>query len=123
MLLDLKMPLVMPDMPGARIEAIYATVGQAVAIGGKLCDISVDLAGAFAQNCPPISYYRLVSRERAWLRRAMVVGGDLLAPAGILAWFSTEADEPLEGPAARPMRVTTAGILWHPAMWSATSSA
>src|ERR1700722_8194275 len=123
MLLDLKMPRVIANMPGARIEAIYAMPGGEIGVGGKLCDISIDLGGAFQQNCPPISFYRLVSRERAWLRRLAAAPGDLLSPGEIVALLPPGADEPLEAPVARPLRLTTAGILWHPAMWSATSAA
>jgi len=119
MLLELKMPRVIADMPGARIEAIYVRPGGEIGVGGKLCDISIDLGGAFQQNCPPISFYRLVSRERVWLRRITVAAGDLLSPGDVVASLSTGPDESLDSPVARPLRFTTAGILWHSAMWSA----
>jgi hypothetical protein len=37
----------------------------------------------------------------------------------LLAVFSEIADEEIAGQPTRPLRVTTAGIAHHPAMWSA----
>ena len=71
----------------------------------------MDLGGSVAHDCPPVSYYRLVLRERAWLRRLAVAVGEEVPLAAPLAWFTTSPDEPAEGEPARPVRVAHAGIL------------
>jgi hypothetical protein len=78
----------------------------------------VDLSSAFSQDCPPISYYRVVSRERVWLRKIEVAAGDSIDVSGLIAIFSTEADELEGGVISRPLRITTAGILYHAGMLS-----
>lgn len=101
---------------------MHASAGDALAVGAKLVDVRVDLSDAFPQDCPPISYYRLVLRERCWLRRIDVArGAD--APAGAtLALFSTDEAEPLDGAPTRAVRIATAGILWQPE-WAAEPGA
>ncbi len=89
-----------------------------VKTGHKLADFSVDLGNAFSQDCPPISYYRLVMRENLWLRQWHVAPGDLCAAAQTCAIFSDEPDETLDGPHTRPVRTASAGIISHPGMWS-----
>jgi hypothetical protein len=107
-------------MSGALIECVHAQPATALKIGDKLFDISVDLSSAFSQDCPPISYFRVVLRERLWLRRLPLRPGDHCAVDGLLAVFSTEADEPDDGAAARQVRTAIAGIVWHAGMHSGT---
>ena len=64
MLYELSLPRIIPNMTDARIETLYMEIGQQIP-GGKLLDLSIDLGDGVSQNCPPISYYRLVSREKA----------------------------------------------------------
>lgn len=118
MLYDLRIPKINSYMSGALIECIYARSETQMKAGDKILDISVDLGSAFAQDCPPISYYRLVLRENLWLRwLAATVGTnwDMTQP---LAIFSTTPDMPLEGSVARPVRSAVAGIVYHADMWS-----
>ena len=119
MLLELKTPQIMPEMKEARIETVYARAGQALKVGDRILDVSIDLGSAFQLNCPPMSYYRLVAREKGWLRELNAAPGDLRAAGDVLARVSTEPDEPVDAPADRPLRLATAGILGHPMMWSA----
>ena len=65
MLFELKMPKLNDNMDTGLIETAYGAEGSALKLGSKLLDISVDLSRAFSQNCPPVSYYRLVLRETA----------------------------------------------------------
>jgi hypothetical protein len=67
-LLTLTLPRIHDLMTAATIEAVYARAGDALAIGAKLCDLTVDLSAVAAQDCPPISHFRLVLRERLWVR-------------------------------------------------------
>jgi hypothetical protein len=114
MLLSMLLPPINVHMTYATIKRVHATPGQALSPGAKLIDLRIDLTSAFPQDCPPISYYRIVLRERAWLRSVMVAQGGDVAPGQPLALLSTEDGEPLDGTPVRAVRVSTAGILWQP---------
>ena len=58
MIYQFKLPLIVPQMSSAVIECLYAKPGDALKTGSKLFDLSVDLSSAFAQECPPISFFR-----------------------------------------------------------------
>lgn len=118
MLVDLKIPQFSPQMNTALIETLYCSEGMQLSLGAKVLDLSVDLSSAFAQNCPPISYYRMVLREKLWLRKLTVVAGDRGEAGASIALFSTEPDEPLDAGPARAARCMTAGIVYHEGMWS-----
>jgi pyruvate/2-oxoglutarate dehydrogenase complex dihydrolipoamide acyltransferase (E2) component len=120
MLLSMSLPPINVHMTVATIMRVHARAGAALAPGAKLIDVRVDLSDAFAQDCPPVSYYRLVLRESAWLRRIAVAAGAEVAAGGILALLSTDAAEPLDGTASRAVRLATAGILWQPE-WAAAA--
>ena len=111
MLLNLTLPRINPEMTTATIDRILIAVGGAVPLGGKLLDLTVDLSAAAPHDCPPISHYRLVARDRVWLRRLDVAAGSEPEVGASLALFSTEPDEPLSGPPARSLRVAVAGII------------
>lgn len=110
MLLEYRLPAINANMTEASIERRYAEPGAALAIGTKLLDLRVDLSSAFSQDCPPISFYRIVMRERAYLRELRPADGEACPVGALIAIFSTEPGEPLDGVAARPIRVATAGI-------------
>jgi hypothetical protein len=121
MILEFKLPLINPHMSGARIEYVHA--GQAaLKAGSKFLDVSVDLGSAFAQECPPISFYRFVMREPAWLREIRAVVGEYCAVEERIALFSTEPEESLDQPPARAVRVTVAGIMHHADMWTGSAA-
>jgi len=120
-LLELKLPKISEQMDTALIEMIHGAEGSVLKLGSKLLDVSVDLSKAFSQNCPPVSYYRLVARESVWLRQVCVRPGDHAAPGERLALFSTDGAEPLGGSPVREIRVMTAGINGHEEMWSWSS--
>lgn len=113
-LLAFSLPRVNPHMSSAVVSAIHAKEGDALAAGSKLADLTVDLTAIAAQDCPPISHFRVVLRERAWLRRLLVARGDEVVVGAPLAWFSTEPDEPLDAAPAREARISIAGILMPP---------
>jgi hypothetical protein len=111
LLLNLTLPRINPEMSAATIDRILIPLGAAVPIGGRLLDLTVDLSAAATHDCPPISHYRLVSRDRVWLRRLDVSAGAEPEVGACLGLFSTEPDEPLTGPPARLLRYVVAGII------------
>ena len=116
---ELRLTKINPNMNAAVVETIYATTGSALKVGDKLCDLSVDLSSGFSQYCPPISYFRVVVREKVWLQKLFIVTGGSYDVGQLMAVFSTEQDDPGEEAPARPLRITTAGIAHHSGMWSA----
>lgn len=116
MILELKLTSIVPQMTGATIECVYAEAGDALKMGSKLVDLSIDLSSAFAQECPPVSYYRIVAREAAFLRKIEVRPGSLAGVDTLIALFSTSCDEPLDEAPARGLRTTVAGIMHHEGM-------
>jgi hypothetical protein len=118
MIYAFRLPTINPHMSGARIESIHAETGSALKMGSKLIDLGVDLSSAFAQECPPISFFRVVLREPVFLRQVAVSRGQLCALGALIALFSNEADEPLDAAPARDIRFAVAGILHHDGMWT-----
>lgn len=118
MIFGLTVPALNPNMELGVIEALHQVVGAEVKAGDKLLDLSIMLGANFAQDCPPISYFRLVVRERAWLRAILVDEGNACRAGTPLALFSTEPDEPLAAASSRPLRCVSASIMFSPAMFS-----
>ena len=117
MILVATVPSIHPLMRSARVEAVHAVPGTALAPGAKLLDLRVDLSLAVAHDCPPVTYHRIALRERVWLRRLEVAAGDEVATGAVVAVFSNEPDEPLDAAAGRAVRVSVAGILNEPDWW------
>jgi hypothetical protein len=117
-LLTLALPPINQLMTVAVIRKIYGKEGDFLTIGAKLMDIAVDLSSVAPHDCPPISFYRIALRERAWLRRLDVAPGGEAVVGASLACFSTEAEEPLTGTPGRAARITLAGILDQTPWWS-----
>lgn len=107
-------------MTAAAIECVFATPGAVLKVGDKLCDISVDLSSGFSQYCPPVSYFRVVVRERVRLQSLLVAPGDNCDVGQLMAVFSAEHDDSGDEKPARQLRITTAGINHHSGMWSAS---
>lgn len=111
MLLTLTLPQINPYMTNAIIDVVHADEGAMIPLGGKLIDLTIDLSAAAPHDCPPVSHYRLVARDRVWLRKLYVGAGSEPETGTMLALFSTEQDEPIEAVPARQIRVSTAGII------------
>lgn len=112
MLLTLHLPALGP-LAVTTIRAVHMMEGAHFPRATKLLDFSVDLSGGMPHDCPPVSHYRIIVREVAWLRHLVVGKGDQASPGMLLALLSTEQEEPLDGPPTRAARVTVAGILHH----------
>jgi hypothetical protein len=122
MIYAFRLPTINPHMSGARIECLFAEPGDALKMGSKLLDLGIDLGNAFAQECPPISFFRVVLRERAFLRKLDPVRGQLCALGELVALFSTEPDESLSAAPAREIRFTVAGIVYHDGLWTGSKT-
>ncbi len=118
MILEFRLPLISPHMSEARIEVPYAVPGSALKAGDKLLDLSVDLSTSFSQDCPPISFFRIVIREGVVLREFLRTSGETCKVGELIAVFSTTADEPRDQPPQRGIRFATAGIIHHSGMWT-----
>jgi hypothetical protein len=116
LLLNLILPRINDYMTTAVVEAIYPREGDGLEMGAKLFDLTVDLSSAAPHDCPPISHYRLVLRERAWLRRLFTARLGEPVVGDPLAIFSTAPDEPLEAAPSRQARLAVAAIL-HQSAW------
>jgi hypothetical protein len=122
LLLTLKLPRINAYMTNASVDRIYVAEGERLNVGAKLLDLIIDLSAAAPHDCPPVSAFRIVLRDRAWLRRLAVAPGDDVEIGATIAQFSTEPDEPLDSEPARAVRVTIAGILGQSDWWSAGRS-
>lgn len=118
MIYEFRLPKINPYMTGARLECVFASVGEPLKTGAKLIDISVDLSDAFAQECPPVSFFRVVLREPAYLRAVYGARGEVLEVGELLALFSSAPDEDLSQAPARAVRFATAGIVHHEGLWT-----
>ena len=118
MIYEFRLPLIVNQMTGATLECLYAKSGDSLRMGSKLFDLSIDLGSVFAQQCPPISFFRVVVREAAWLRKLDLVPGAFSELDEALAIFSTSPDEDIDQPAARAIRTAVAGIVHHDGMWT-----
>lgn len=117
---ELRLTKINPNMNAAVIESLYAKAGSEMKAGDKLCDLSVDLSDGFSQYCPPISYYRVVVREKVRLQEFLVGPGDSCDVGQLMAVFATEQADANNAAQPRPLRIATATIAPHPGMWSAT---
>jgi hypothetical protein len=126
----MRLELVMPRLDGrpvpGKIEVVHIMPGQILSPGDKLFDFSVDLSESYGQECPPISYYRLVTREPAGVVGVLAEPGARCDPGRIIGHFVRGVAEiglGEEEEEARPLRVITAAILAHDGMWSHRTAA
>jgi pyruvate/2-oxoglutarate dehydrogenase complex dihydrolipoamide acyltransferase (E2) component len=118
MLLDFRVPPISPHLAEARVECVHAALGSALKPGDKLLDLSIDLSPTFEQDCPPISFFRIVVREPVVLREWKAEIGQTLKLGDVVALFSSASEESIAGPSQRSIRVAVAGIMQHSAMWT-----
>ena len=111
MILSLQMPQMGEQMTVGVIEKIYVAEGSAVQPGSRLLDVRVDLSAVAPQDCPPVYSFRIVARERGWVKQLTPSVGDVCAVGTVLALIGTDSEEPLTGSPGRLFRVTFAGIL------------
>lgn len=111
MRLEFELPAIVPQMVEAKVLRFLAKEGERLAIGAGLIELEVDLSSFVSHDCPPVSYYRIVLREAVYLRRFAVAVGQTVPIGGLIAQLSPTPDEPLDGDAARRVRVNVAGVI------------
>jgi pyruvate/2-oxoglutarate dehydrogenase complex dihydrolipoamide acyltransferase (E2) component len=111
MKLDFSLPCITPQMTEAVVHSLLVAEGQSLAVGHALMELTVDLSAVYVHDCPPISYYRIASREAVWLRKLSIAQGDSAAVGTVLARFTTTPGEPADGDSARQLRVMIAGVM------------
>jgi hypothetical protein len=122
MIYPFKLPMINPHMSSARVECLYVQPNDALKTGSKLFDLGVDLSSAFAQECPPVSFFRIVLREPVFLRTLNVIRGQLCEVGELVALFSTEPSESLDVAPAREIRFAVAGIIHHDGLWTGSKA-
>ncbi len=100
------------------MEYLHPAAGTVLKTGDKLLDLSIDLSSAFSQDCPPISFFRIIVRENAVLRELLPAPGQCCKVGELIAVFTTLPDEAADPPAQRGVRFATAGIMHHSGMWT-----
>jgi hypothetical protein len=113
MILSLVMPRV-GTMQQASIHKIVASPGDELGPGTPLLEIRVDIGSAKAQDCPPLSFFRIIATERAHLRSLDVTLGGLFDVGARLGAASTDPNETIEGAPSRALRVTSVAIQIDP---------
>lgn len=114
MILSLVMPSIRAPIRQASIHKIIANPGDELRPGTPLVEIRVDIGSAKAQDCPPLSFFRIIATERAHLRSLGVVLGGLLETGAPLGLASTDRTESLDGAPTRPLRLTSVAIQIDP---------
>lgn len=122
MIYAFRLPTINPHMTGARIECLFAKPGDPLKVGAKLLDLGIDLSSAFSQDCPPISFFRIVMREPVYLRALAFERGQQAELDDLIALFSVGPDDDLTEAPARQVRVTTAGIIHHDGLWTGSKT-
>ena len=117
MLLELVLPVINERMTRTRIVSIAAEQGAALQSGDVLMEIALDAGTASAQDCPPQSRYRVMTRDRAWVLKWHVAVGDELEQGQSLGVFSTEPDGRADAEPGRALRITVAGIIPEFGSW------
>jgi hypothetical protein len=115
MLLDLTLPAILEPEAETRVFRLLVERGARIERGTALLELQIDLSAVAAQNCPPVSHYRLVSLETGWVRAIVGSPGERRALGEQLMRVSTTVDEPVDGrPPARELRTSIAGIVVLP---------
>jgi hypothetical protein len=110
-ILSLTLPPLAEMDASVTVHALHASLGSALVPGGRLMDLRLDLGASVQHDCPPVSFHRLVVRQRVWLRRLHVAVGQDVPNGALLGLFSTTPDEPEEGPVEGALRVSMAMVL------------
>ncbi len=114
MILSLSMPRIGAQIQQASIHKVIANPGDELRPGTPLLEIRVDIGSAKAQDCPPLSFFRIIATERAHLRSLSVVPGGLLEAGAPLGLASTDPAENMDGAPTRALRLTSVAIQIDP---------
>lgn len=117
MLLAIELPRLHELMTTAVVSKVHAMPGDELAAGAPLMDLRVDLSHEAAHDCAPVSYFRIVLRDRGVLRTLDAPVGAELTPGQAIGVLSTSAGESLTVAPARAARLTTVGVVGPDAEW------
>lgn len=101
-----------------KVFAIHAARGALLEPGSALLDVMVQFDAGVTYQCPPISHFRIFTRDPGWLCRLHVSRGDAVEPAAVLARLGSSSDDDEIAPDAPPARVSVASILPQDDWWS-----
>ncbi|MCB2072565.1 MAG: hypothetical protein H6917_04360 [Novosphingobium sp.] len=111
MLIKVSVPVTNQALGLARIDSIDVEVGQQLRSGARLVDFTLGADIVQTHDCPPVTTYRVTSRERGWVRRIDAAPDDMVEQGAAVMLVSSEPDEPLDGAESRSARVSVAAIL------------
>lgn len=111
MILGLTLPPLADMDASVTVHALHALPGAALVPGSRLLDLRLDLGASVQHDCPPVSFHRVVLRQRVWLRRLHVAVGQEVPTGARLGLFSTAPYEPEDGPVEGALRVSMAMVL------------
>lgn len=117
MLLAIELPRLHELMTTGVVTAVHAAPGTMLEPGAPLVDVRVDLSHAAAHDCPPVSWFRVILRERGVLRELTAARDDELAPGARFGLLAATADEPASDLPARAARLTTVGLVGPEPEW------
>lgn len=114
MTIRLVLPVTNEELGTARIDEVHIAAGQSLAPGARLFDFTVGLDAAAAQDCPPVTHYRMTLREKAWVGRVDAMAGQDVGVGDVLALLAADPGDPLDPEGARNARVSVAAIIRAP---------
>lgn len=117
LLLSIELPQLHELMTTAVVSQVHAAPGDELAVGAPILDLRVDLSHAAAHDCPPVSFFRVVSRERGVLRTLTAAKDSEIVPGERIGLLATTADDLVTAEPARAARLTTVGVLGPEAEW------
>jgi hypothetical protein len=109
-------PLILPQLTfiasRGEIMSIHAQPGQALKRGAALVDIEVNVGGGETHDCPPVSHYRLHTREAATVLSWQVAVGDKIEPHAILAEMALASQtQTADSSGPHALRLSVVGIV------------
>ena len=114
MILSVIMPRVGAPMHQGSIHRIIANVGDELRPGTPLLEVRVDFGSANAQDCPPLSFFRIISTERGHLQSLDVAPGQQFEVGQQLGVATTDRNETVDGAPHRALRLTSVAIQIDP---------
>ena len=111
MFFTMKLPKLGPHMDYGVVDKLYVAENDLIIANQKILDLKVDLSLIFAHDCPPVNYYRVVSGQRAYVRKLNVTVGDAINVGDEIALFSTEIGEAPSSEFERQLIMSVIGII------------
>jgi len=91
------------------IHAVLVERGAKIVAGTPLLEVRLDLTSSAPQNCAPVTFFRIVSRESGWMRTSLPVPGTVVAVDAELAIVSHGENDPIDD-VTRSLRITASAV-------------